>query len=93
MALMKISDIKANPNNPRIHQCLNCKKEFYSIKWCATREPKYCSKECYWKSLVINKHKICTVCWKEITRQSKRCRKCATINQWNRIKNNPEISD
>lgn len=79
---MKISDIKANPNNPRIHQCLNCKKEFYSIKWCATREPKYCSKECYWKSLVINKHKICTVCWKGFETYKKEQKYCSMKCSW-----------
>ena len=60
MRLEKIGNIKANPNNPRIikddkFNCLNCGTEFQSKKTCKTRTPKYCSKQCYGKSLIKEK--------------------------------------
>lgn len=60
--MIKLSEIKLNPNNPRIKDCVqicgHCKIEFKrkSIR-------KFCCKACYAKSLV--KLKICPVCSKE----------------------------
>lgn len=65
IAKVAISDIKVNPNNPRLYECLNCKEIFHSSKWCASRTPKYCSKKCYSISLIIDKHKNCIWCWKD----------------------------
>ena len=53
---LKVSEIKNNS------LCLNCGVDFYSRKKCATRTPKYCSKECYAKSLLIDKTKQCKAC-------------------------------
>ena len=82
-SLMKISDIKANPNNPRLYECLNCKEKFSSRKWCATRQPKYCSKKCFGKSQIIDKHKNCIWCWKYFEtykKEQKYCSlKCASV--------------
>ena len=50
---INISQIKKNPDNPRIAlnsipiKCLTCGKEFLSRKVCKNRKPKFCSKECY----------------------------------------------
>ena len=38
----------------KLYNCLNCNKEFESKKGCKTRQPKYCSKQCYANSLKIN---------------------------------------
>ena len=58
--LTKITDVKLNPNNPRLikdnkFNCLTCGTEFQSKKTCKSRTPKYCTKECYAKSLVKDK--------------------------------------
>jgi len=93
---MKLSDIKANPDNPRVikdeafnklvqsikdfpkmmekrpmvcvtdadgmktYKCLQCEKDFESKKGCKSRQPKYCSRECYAESLKLNKR--CKFC-------------------------------
>lgn len=48
----------------RVFTCKTCHKAFNSKKACITREPKYCSKECYSKSLIIDKNKSCKKCGK-----------------------------
>jgi len=53
----------------------------------------HCHWKEHWMDFTRKSKNKCPDCWKEITIQSKRCRKCATINQWNRIKNKPVISD
>lgn len=57
---LKISEVKNNPNNPRLIKCLTCSVDFVSKKACATRTPKYCSKNCYAESL--KKYKTCKMC-------------------------------
>jgi hypothetical protein len=44
----------------KIVECKTCKKEFTTKKNCKSREPKYCSKQCYAESLKINKR--CKLC-------------------------------
>jgi hypothetical protein len=48
----------------KIVECKTCKKEFTTKKNCKSREPKYCSKQCYAESLRINKR--CKLCDKVI---------------------------
>ena len=60
VVIKKITEVKSNPNNPRLikddkFNCLTCGAEFQSKKTCKTRTPKYCSKECYAKSLIKEK--------------------------------------
>lgn len=55
-ALIDISLLKENPDNPRTHRrqffgCCTCHKVFYSNKLDKARVPKYCSRECYSASL------------------------------------------
>lgn len=61
--------------------CLYCNKTFESKKYDKNRTPKYCSQECYGKS--IRKNKVCPICkshvkWCNKTYCSK---KCFTISQ------------
>ena len=44
----------------KIYKCLQCEKDFESKKGCKSRQPKYCSKECYAESLKLNKK--CKLC-------------------------------
>lgn len=60
MQIVKINEVKLNPNNPRLikdckFNCLTCNIEFKSKKTCKSRVPKYCTKECYAKSLIKEK--------------------------------------
>ena len=59
---LKVSEIKNNS------LCLTCGVDFYSRKKCATRTPKYCSKECYAESL--KKYKVCGQCNKSFAKCS-----------------------
>ena len=44
----------------KTYKCLQCEKDFESKKGCKSRQPKYCSKECYAESLKLNiKCKLC----------------------------------
>ena len=42
------------------YKCLQCEKDFESKKGCKSRQPKYCSRECYAESLKLNKR--CQFC-------------------------------
>lgn len=64
--LLSITPNKENQRialNVKLFSCLCCGKEFTSTKACKSREPKYCSKECYSKSTV--KLKTCPACSKQ----------------------------
>ena len=64
--ILKIKQIKANPDNPRGKQfvCLYCGVGFYSVKSCKSRLPKFCSIKCYGESLKL--HIKCKLCGNEI---------------------------
>jgi hypothetical protein len=49
---VKLSEIKVNPNNPRLIRCQTCETEFTSKKQCKSRTPKFCTKKCYATSLL-----------------------------------------
>ena len=42
------------------YKCIQCEKDFESKKGCKSRQPKYCSRECYAESLKLNKR--CKFC-------------------------------
>ena len=44
----------------KTYKCLQCEKDFESKKGCKSRQPKYCSRECYAESLKLNKR--CKFC-------------------------------
>jgi hypothetical protein len=61
--------------------CNTCSNEFESKKACKTREPKYCSKNCY--SVSLRKYKVCESCKTEFYnfKNSKYCSKdCSNVN-------------
>lgn len=56
-ALIDISLLKENPDNPKTHRrlffgCQNCRKVFYSKKLDKGRTPKYCSRGCHSESMI-----------------------------------------
>jgi len=48
----------------KLYNCLSCNNEFKSKKGCKSRQPKYCSKQCYANSLKIDIY--CKLCNKKI---------------------------
>jgi hypothetical protein len=65
----------------RKFSCLTCNNEFESKKACKSREPKYCSKECY--SVSLRKYKVCANCKTEFYnfKNNKYCSKdCSKVN-------------
>lgn len=60
-----------------ITDCKYCKIEFKSKKKDKNRIPKFCSKECYAKSLIINKDKICLICKETFTTYKKYQKYCS----------------